>query len=256
MRPPTRKMPGSWEPSGEVHTAVRVQASRSPGHFFVPNSAAYHAVREAVSHRLFGRVDDSVWPTATLKKANDRGCAQLLALEADAALVPLERRAELLDRIWKQRSQLSDLDADVLDMLSALWLHQARSPDDRASVHVDELLFLRGLKPKRGRGGYRSGYRPEQQQQICDSLSRIECLWITMSQHQVYAIHEGHRPKREIVALQSRALVVTDRETRCKKDGGPARLIRFSYRLGSIFSRFLFGPGPSNRTPIPERYPI
>ena len=57
-------------------------------------------------------------------------------------------------RMWQQRAELSDLDADALDILSALWLYQARTPQDDAVADVDErLLAMRELQPKRGGQG-------------------------------------------------------------------------------------------------------
>ena len=52
------------------------------------------------------------------------------------------------ERLWQQREALSDLEADALDVLSALWLCQARPPQEDALAEVDELLALRGLHAK------------------------------------------------------------------------------------------------------------
>jgi len=60
--------------------------------------------------------------------------------------------------MWRQRAELSDLDADALDALSTLWLGQARTPKDDAIAHVDDLLNLRGLKARRNGQGRRGGY--------------------------------------------------------------------------------------------------
>lgn len=57
--------------------------------------------------------------------------------------------------MWEQRSQLSDLEADALDALSALWLYQVKSEKDDAVAHVDNFLQLRGLTPKQSGNGRR-----------------------------------------------------------------------------------------------------
>ena len=42
--------------------------------------------------------------------------------------MPPEEVEAWAQRMWRQREELSDLDADALDILSALWLYQARTP--------------------------------------------------------------------------------------------------------------------------------
>jgi DNA-binding XRE family transcriptional regulator len=212
-------------------------------HFYVPNSPAYHALRQVVSFNNFVKVEDSPWPTAELETTSDTGQAQLKPLEADAnPLLPPEKKNELTDSVWKQLAQLSDAEADVLDMLFAIWLEQAKSPADTALASVDQLLAMRGLQPKRGERGRSSGYRPEQRGALCDSLLRVEDIWMSLSRHEFYATEpNGKRPKRRTGAIQSRAVVMTDRLGQVRADGHFTPF-SFRFRPGDIFSQLLSGP--------------
>jgi hypothetical protein len=89
-------------------------------------------------------------------------------------------------RMWQQRAELSDLDADALDALSALWLYQVHTPQGDAVVDVDELLAMRGLQPKRGGRGRRGGYEPEQRTAMLQAVSRIQNLWLHLTALEVY----------------------------------------------------------------------
>jgi hypothetical protein len=213
-------------------------------HISVANSACYQAVRQAISHNEFRQADDSPWPTAVLDKGAARGKAQLMPLELqENPFLALEKRTEWIRRMEEERAKLTDLDADVLDLLTAIWLVQARRPSDPAVADVDQLLSIRALQPKRGQGGRQSGYRPEQRAALCHSIARIESLWITLSRQEIYcAGQNGKRTRKHVVARQSRAFVMTARLGQVRRDGH-IDPFRFCYRPGDILSQFLFGPG-------------
>jgi hypothetical protein len=114
------------------------------GHVYVPSSPAYHAVREIVSRNSFEKVDDSPWPTAKLEKANELGQAQLKPLDPETNLpLTILREGHPLDGISEHWLRFSDADADIIDMLYAIWLDQARTANDYAIVEVDQLLSMR-----------------------------------------------------------------------------------------------------------------
>ena len=79
-------------------------------------------------------------------------------------------------RIGQQREALSDLDADALDALSALWIYQARIPQEDAVADVDELLALRGLRAKRG-AKVDVGDMPAQRTAMLQTLTHLQHGW-------------------------------------------------------------------------------
>jgi len=214
------------------------------GHLTVLSAAHYHALREALYKNTFRRAEGTPWPTAALEKGNARGLAQLRPTVIDQQpLLPPEEEEAWTKAMWRQREELSDLDADVLDALSALWLYQARSPQDDAVADIDGLLAMRGIKPKRGGQGRRGGYEPEQRAEMLKALSHIQNLWLDMAEIEVY--EEGARGGRSRTikqTVQSRPFVITDRMGQVRLDGY-MEVRKFIFRPGKVFAHFLMGPG-------------
>ncbi len=212
----------------------------------VPGFSSYEALREALAKNTFSQREDTPWPTAELKEGQSTGQAQLIpALLDEHPLMPPDEVEKWSELMWKQREELSDLDADALDMLSHVWLAQAGSADDYAVGDVDEFLVMRGLKPKQGGDGRRGGFEPEQRTEMLKALSHIQNLWLNMGEvefQEERASRRGRRKKSVRNAVQSRAFVITDRMGQIRLDG-QLDVNRFMFRPGVLFSRFLYGPG-------------
>ncbi|HEX5501584.1 MAG TPA: hypothetical protein VFW96_03110, partial [Thermomicrobiales bacterium] len=213
-------------------------------HLHVMSSAHYQALREALYKNSFRQVEGNPWPTAQLLKGGVLGQAQLRPPAADGqALLPPEQVELWATAMWQQREELSDLDADALDALSALWLNQARTVQDRAVADVDGLLALRGIKPKGKGGGRRAGYEPEQREEMLRALSHIQNLWINIAEVEVYEETGGRRGRAPVrQTIQSRAFVITDRVGQLQMNGY-MDVRKFIFRPGEVFAHFLLGPG-------------
>jgi DNA-binding XRE family transcriptional regulator len=220
-----------------LRKAITTLLSRD--HYPVNSSNTYQALREALALNTFERSDESPWPTARLDKGNTAGFAQLRPTAADT-LLPVEQEAALTNSMWKQREQLSDLDTDALDALSAVWLHQAKSEKDDAVVEVDDLLRLRGLVPKRSGQGRHGGYRPEQRTEMLCAVSRVMNLWLNVAQ--VEYQESGRKRKAVTETIQSRPFLMSDRMGQLHLDGN-MDVRRFIFRPGRVFSSYLLGPG-------------
>ncbi len=213
------------------------------GHLTVMSSAHYHALREALYKNTFRRAEGTPWPTARLEKGRALGEAQLRPPVADAqSLLAPEEVERWANIMWKQREELSDLDADALDALSAIWLHQARDVGDRAVADVDRLLAMRSIKPKRGGQGRRGGYEAEQRAEMMRALSHIQNLWVNIAEVEVYEEDAGRRRKATKQTLQSRPFVITDRVGQLQLNGY-MDVRKFVFRPGEVFAAFLMGPG-------------
>jgi len=209
----------------------------------VMNNLPYHAVREALAFGLFSQSPDSPWPTAELNKGGTHGQAQLFPVEVE--LNPYREPGEqklLIDNMWNQVSELSDLDADVLDLFSAIWIEHAKDPNDFARISIKQLLKLRGLKPKSGEDGRTSGYRPEQKAQLFRAIQRISSLFLLIQNVDVPRPGDTGRERRE---LRSRAFVITDilGNRASSSPSAPFDIEEFLIRPGVLFGHFLFGPG-------------
>lgn len=223
---------------------ARLLALLRQEHLTVLSAAHYQAIRTALAHNTFQEVEGTPWPTAVLATGPARGHAELRPLVADTTpwLSP-----DVVDawaqRMWQQRAELSDLDADALDALSALWLYQARTPQDDAVADVDELLDMRDLQPKQRGHGRRSGYEPEQREAMLRALTHLQNLWLTMTALEVYTAPTPRaRRRRETQAVQSRVFLLTDLLGQIHPDGW-FEVEKFIFRPGKVFAHFLHGAG-------------
>lgn len=222
------------------------QPPQRDDHFAVFSPREFQQLREAiVSPKSFERAEDSPWPVSRLGRGGARGQAVLRPPAADeqqGLLSPVAVEAWAAE-MWRQRNELTDLDADALDALSAIWLWQAQDPRDGAFAGVDDLLELRGIKPKRSGQGRRGGYEQEQRQDMLRALHHIQNIWLDMAEVEVFE-DTPRRGRRKSVKkqVQSRAFVVTDRMGQMRLDGH-IEVERFRFVPGEIFARFLLGAG-------------
>jgi DNA-binding XRE family transcriptional regulator len=247
LLPPNRP-PGYLESLLGIGTAVPQELTQPevpPGTLVVLSTGHFQGIREALYKNTFQHVEGTPWPTAQLARGGTKGYAQLrpAVMDTDPAL-PAQRVEAWVQTMWRQQSELSDLDADGLDALCAIYLNQARAPDDAAVADVDEILAMRGLKPKRGGQGRRGGYEPEQRAEMVKALSHIQNLWIDIGEVKVYENDsQGRRAQRATIkTLQSRPFIITDRMGQVRLDGY-LDVERFIFRPGKAFAAFLFGAG-------------
>ncbi len=210
----------------------------------VMSASHYHAVRDALSRKRFGPAEDSPWPTAVLDKGPAQGYAELRPPALDIKhFLPPEEEKIWVERMWKQLEELSDIDADALDALSAIWLRQAKHPDQDAMAGVDEILEMRGMLPKKSGQGRRGGYGPEQRNEILRALNHIQNLWMNMTQMEVYGGDSGKsKGQSKTLAIKSRAFTITDMMGQLHLDGH-LDVSQFIFRPGKVFANFLFGIG-------------
>lgn len=211
----------------------------------VLSSAHFQSLREALYKNSFRKVEGSPWPTAPLDRGSAKSYAQLRPAAMDLGSLMAPKTIEAwATTMWRQQSELSDLDADALDALCAIYLSQARGPDDTAIADVDEILAMRGLKPKRAGSGRRGGYEPEQRADMLKALSHIQNVWINVAEVMVYEREaNGQKPRAPVAkTLQSRPFIITDRMGQIRLDGY-IEVERFIFRPGKAFAAFLFGTG-------------
>lgn len=216
------------------------------GHLEVFNSSHYQALRTAFYKRdAFDRVPGSPWPTARLRVGTVSAEAQLKPPAADGAALLAPEQVDLWSAVMFRHSrELSDLDADVLDALSAIWLSQARTAQDRAVAATDQLLAMRGLQPRLREDGRRVGYYPQQRREILRALGHIQSMLLTIAEVEVPpdAGDRGRGGEPRTLRFESRAFVLTDRVTMVDPEGDQD-VQQFIFRPGELFARFLFGPG-------------
>lgn len=241
------------EPSAPTSPTSPWQNARLPGAgalLEVDNSTLYHSFRMALARgaKVFSIPPDGTWPTAdlTTRRQTIRAVAQLRPDPVETE--PYLSGPQLTD--WQTRMRdyvmsLDDLTADVLDVISAVWLRQVVHPDAMALLRADDFLRLRGLKPHKSGTGWRGGYKEESRLDIAHRIEALRNTWIRVLEMDVTEEipgPRGPRRKRAKWAGESAAIVVSSRFGQALLGGGVDPYI-WRVRPGDVFARFLFGPG-------------
>jgi hypothetical protein len=199
----------------------------------VANALPVHELRQALAKKEFQPNPDSRWPTAPLRKS--RGSAQLRPAEIDnESLLPPHRVLALEKSMFRECQKLSDHDADVLDALSAIYLQRARTPTDDVAASINELLEMRGLRPRLSGQKRRGGFSSLQRSSIKQSLAHLEHVWLTFPD---FRLHSRKIPD----TVQTRCFVLSERKGQLSFDGS-VDFREFSFRPGPTYGAFLFGP--------------
>jgi len=153
-----------------------------------------------------------------------------------------EEQDDIAQRMFERAKQLSDLEADVCDVLMINWLRHAENSDHRAFIDTDDLCRMRGLKPKLAGNGRRGGYTPEQRLIHLNAAKTIFDSWIIAADFRAY----GKRARPVHRVLESRPFVVTDRigdhrfswrDSLCHDNC--VDVLSFKYVVGEVFGAYL-----------------
>jgi len=211
------------------------------------NSAAvYHKLRSSMHPDAFQRYDGNAFPLALVDERDAKGAIEMKPPHIDGlAVLPPDEMEALANEMFRQKSELSELEADILDALCHLWMQQAQHPQARAIIDVDALLALRGLKQKKGGSGRRGGYMPEQRREMLQALARIQNLWLRIDELTTYAENgsTSKKHRRETRrGVTGPAFILTGAGGQVQLDGG-LDIDRVSVTPGDVLALYLWGPG-------------
>lgn len=204
-------------------------------HLHVMNNAPYQYVREALYKNSFHRLDNTPWPTTPLYKGNLEGIIQIRPFHISEVAIPPQW---LIEKAYNQAQQLTDLDVDMFDALCSIFLSKARHTEDIIEIHFNDLLMIRGLKPKLGGEGRRGGYEQQQKDKVLQSLTKIQSLWLELNKATVY-----EKGKAVQTQLQGRTFLFVD-DNRNEYD--IAKLDKqktFTFTVDKVFTKYLYGSG-------------
>jgi DNA-binding XRE family transcriptional regulator len=164
--------------------------------------------------------------------------------DLDQMLLPPARVEEFVTKMWQQREELSDLDADVLDVLCHIWLEQVNTPNDWAYADVDKLASLRGIKKQIRSDGKEGSYPKKARTSLLRALTHIQNLWLNVGQMEIYEGDKDSGRRRKTIKkdVQSRAFIISDRVGQLRIDGF-MDVQSFRFQPGVLFGTYLFGPG-------------
>lgn len=206
------------------------------GNVLVMSNAPYQSVREALSIKSFKSYDDTPWPTVELRKGTVEGVVQIIPYKVDRE--NMTNCHKVVQESWEQAEELSELDVDVYDALCSFFLSKAKHHKDTVEIHLDDLLSIRGLKPKLGGFGRRGGYENNQRSQVLRALSKIQNLWINLEKATVY---EKGKPVQ--LKLKGRAYIFKDKNNEDYIFGKQTPEKKFMFTVDEVFAKYLYGSG-------------
>ncbi|HBC92738.1 MAG TPA: XRE family transcriptional regulator [Pelotomaculum sp.] len=213
----------------------------------VGNCQLYYRLREVLANSDFSVPEGERWPTANLTTGN-RKLKAIAQLRPDPFDVePCLSDAEING--WQERMRqnvmaMDDVTADVMDIVSAIWLKQACHHEDIAIVTADDILGFRGLKPQKNGAGRRGGYKNEWRREIARHIAILANTWIVVTEMDVTEEVEGKKGlqrKRGKWCGESKAWVINSGNGQVIMEGKDSYVWRI--RPGDVFSKFLFGAG-------------
>lgn len=208
---------------------------------------AYHSLISSMNSDAFERHDGNPWPVSLINEKDAKGTIEMKPPHVEGlAILPLDELATLAEEMFKQTRQLSQLEAHTLDALCHIWMQRAQHPEARIVITIDELLALRGLKPKRGGTGRRGGYGPEQRREMRQTLARIQNLWLRIDELATYEDNgarskKGRRQTRR--GVTGPAFVITGAGGQVRLLDGMLDVDRVNVTPGDVLSLYLWGPG-------------
>ena len=116
------------------------------GNLLVMSNAPYQSVREALNKKNFLSNQNAPWPTAELSKGTIKGIVQIVPCNTPE--IDITTDYAVIQKAWAQSKELSEYDVDVFDALCSIFLSKAANDQDLVEIYLDDLLVIRGLKPK------------------------------------------------------------------------------------------------------------
>lgn len=210
------------------------------------SAAVYQRLRSSMHADGFQHYEGNPFPLAPVDESDAKGAIEMKPPQIDElAVLPADELEAIAGEMLRQARELSQLEAHTLDALCHLWMREAKHPEARVSVDIDELLAIRGLKPKKGGSGRRGGYMPEQRREMLQALVRIRNLWLRIDELATYEDNgsktkKGRRETRQF--LSGPAFVITGADGQIRLDGS-VEVSNVRVTPGDVLSLYLWGPG-------------
>lgn len=214
---------------------------------FVESGSAllFHKLRETISKNEFDLTTEV--PTAKFTEKALEATAQVRAENTALKVKSNTAIAQWKNLTSQAISSMDDLTADIFDIVSILWMQQAKHKDQMIHFHTDDALNLRRLQGrKKDPDGYQSSYRKKERDDIMKRLAALTTIWIRIERENLRFINDNHENYEEIGQVQFNPLFVVDSVTVAYRGDSPIGIYECSIRPGELLSNFLYGSQKSS----------
>ena len=194
-------------------------------YYIVFSNIIYQSILKALSNGEF-TYDKGVY-SADITANSIKGKINLL-IETDADY----------DELLTILSSQSELIADILDMLSHMYINDAVTNRDLIEVDINQLLQMRGIQPKLAGNGRRGGFEKEQREQVLNALLVLQRLFVDIDEIVVF-----ENNKRVQKSIRGKALHFYCAEKKDITHIKNEEVTFFYVQLGRVFIDYLSGSG-------------
>ena len=205
------------------------------------SSQAYHLIRSslAVGSETFKKNANDDWFNTEINGSEVKGNLQLSPDPNQLTYLNPNDLEQLQEQMEQLLVKMSDLTADVSDILSIQWLKGERtSKSGSIFLTIDDFLKYRGLKPKKSRNR-KAGYRDDQRSSISYHLNILKNLWVTIKELKVKEMVDG-QIKRKTIAVDGPLIFLDARIRKIDDETGEEEIVGYEIRPGLPLARILY----------------
>lgn len=219
------------------------------GYYEVNNSAVYYQLRDSIAKNQFEEDDASGKMTYPIQTKDGSGLAQLSSHHDDD--LRLTRHDELSrwhGLVSDVMSNMDDLTADCLDVITIKWLQQAKSPEAFIDFSYEQVLEMCNM-PKKKKDNYEF-YGAEDKIKVAKRIAAIASIFIYLNDNNEVVVwnEDNEANDLEIKREEIKRLFVLDSVVLWRNNKTNEYLGIESCRIkpGSFLSQYLFGSGATS----------
>jgi len=186
------------------------------------------------------------WPAAQL--AGESVAAEVIftpQAQSPQALLPQDQADQYRKRMWYLVKSMDDLTADTWDAVISQWVAEAKSPEAKVWVSIDQILGYRGLA-SHITGAHRGGFSTAQRAAVTESLLRIMAMRLqvfSMTVLEEQANEGGERKVRPVQRQIGGPALEVGLDLTQTDFLGRTEIKALLVRPGEMFARYYSGPG-------------
>lgn len=213
---------------------------------FIESGSAvlYHKLRETISKNDF--IVQTEYPTALIQEKTVQATAQLRESDNTPHLLSSEEIQQWKNLTAQAITSMDDLTADIFDIISILWMKQASHKDQMINFHTDDALNLRQVQGRKEIGGYQTGYRKKERDDIMKRLAALTTIWIRIERDNLKFVDADSNEIDELEQVQFNPLFILDSITVAYRDSQPVGIYECKIRPGELLANFLYGSKKSS----------
>jgi DNA-binding transcriptional regulator YiaG len=216
---------------------------------FVESSSAliYHKLRDVISKNEFDT--SSMYPTARISDEKKRveAIAQVRNSDIHGEMGLTKEEIEQWKNLTAQAiTSMDDLTADIFDIISIIWMKQAKHKDQMIRFHTDDALNLRKVQGRGGTEVYQTGYRKKDRDEVMKRLAALATIWIRIERDKLRFVDAETKEVDELDRVQFNPLFIIDSVTVAYRNNEPVGIYECSIKPGEILANFLYGAKKSS----------